>query len=223
MTEALHNKTYPGESKEYRDARNDLLRAEIALRSQLAELAKLRSALPNGGAVKEDYVFVDVDSGKDAKLSELFSDGKDSLILYSFMYGPEMEAPCPSCTSFLDGSNAYVRHVSQRTNFVAVAKSAPERLLEWKKKRGWDKLRLVSSEKNTYNTDYFAETPEGNQIPALNVFRRTRNGIVHFWAAEMLYAKLDGHPRHVDLLWPIWSYFDILPEGRGDFLPKLTY
>ncbi len=223
MTEKRHEMRYPGESDEYRAKRNELLEAEIALRQQVEDLAKLRRELPDGGALAEDYVFEGVDDGKKTKLSELFSDGKDSLIVYSFMYGPDMKAACPACTSFLDGADAYSRHVTQRTNLVVAAKSPPERIRRWKTERGWNRLRMLSSAGNTYNSDYFAETPDGEQIPACNVFRRTSKGIVHFWGAELLYAKLDGHPRHVDSLWPVWSYFDILPEGRGDFFPKLSY
>jgi predicted dithiol-disulfide oxidoreductase (DUF899 family) len=96
-------------------------------------------------------------------------------------------------------------------------------LRAWAQERGWNRLRLLSSAGNTYNRDYAAETPEGQQIPACNVFCRTPDGIFHFWAAEMLYAPVKGHPRHVDSLWPIWSYFDLTPEGRGDFMPRLSY
>jgi predicted dithiol-disulfide oxidoreductase (DUF899 family) len=51
----------------------------------------------------------------------------------------------------------------------------------------------------------------------------TPDGIHHFWSAELLYVPGPGHPRHVDLLWPIWSLFDLTPEGRGDWMPKLCY
>lgn len=221
MGKALHGIRYPGESEAYRAARDALLGEELALRERVAQVAALRRALPPGGRIAEDYVFDE--PGRRTRLSELFADGKDSLILYSFMFGPAMEAACPMCTSFLDGANAYARHVTQRANFAVVGRSPIARLAAWAQERGWDRLRLLSSANNTYNADYFAETPEGAQLPALNVFRRTPDGIFHFWGAETLYVKLDGHPRHVDLLWPIWAYFDVTPEGRGDFMPKLEY
>src|SRR5437899_3057366 len=66
------------------------------------------------------------------------------------------------------------------------------------------------------------ELPLGGRVE--NVFIRTADGIFHSWAAEMLYVPTEGHPRHVDLLWPIWNFFDLTPEGRGtDWMPKLSY
>jgi predicted dithiol-disulfide oxidoreductase (DUF899 family) len=226
MADSLHAVRFPGESAAYREARNDLLRAEIELRQKLEDVAAQRRNLPMGGAVKEDYVFEEIGRGGavvETRLSDLFAPGKDSLVIYSFMYGPDMQQACPMCTSFLDGADRYALHVTQRVNFVVVAKSPPARLQAWAQERGWSRLRLLSSARNTYNRDYVAENPEGQQIPACNVFRRTLGGIFHFWAAEMLYAPLKGHPRHVDLLWPVWSYFDLTPEGRGDFMPRLSY
>jgi predicted dithiol-disulfide oxidoreductase (DUF899 family) len=226
MADSLHPVRFPGESVAYREARNGLLRAEIELRQKLEDVAAQRRKLPLGGRVKENYVFEEAGrSGAivETSLADLFAPGKDSLVVYSFMYGPDMKQACPMCTSFLDGADRYALHVTQRVNFVVVAKSPPARLQAWAEERGWNRLRLLSSARNTYNRDYAAESPEGQQIPACNVFRRTADGIFHFWAAEMLYAPVMGHPRHVDLLWPVWSYFDLTPEGRGDFMPRLSY
>jgi predicted dithiol-disulfide oxidoreductase (DUF899 family) len=87
--------------------------------------------------------------------------------------------------------------------------------------------RRGSSRNTTYNRDYHAETPEGEQIPILNVFVRDGHGIRHSWATELMFAPRDEgeDPRHVDSIWPIWSVLDMTPEGRGtepDF-PKLDY
>ena len=226
MSEPLHPIRFPGESDEYRAAREELLQAEIDLRERREKVATLRRALPPGGEVKEDYVFEEI--GGDGKtvqtrLSELFSPDKDSLILYSFMYGPEMEAACPACTSFIDGMDRYARHITQKTNLAVVAKSPIERIKAFADERGWSGLRLLSSAGNDYNSDYAAQTPEGNQIPACTVFTRRDGRISHFWSAEMLYVGGEGHPRHLDLLWPIWSYFDLTPEGRGEWHPRLAY
>ena len=188
-------------------------------------VARLRRSLPRGGCVPQDYEFEEWGGSvkRRTKLSELFSPGKDSLVVYSFMYGPTAEPACPMCTSFLDGLDRYALHVTQRVNLVVVARSPIERVRAWAEKRGWSRLRLLSSSGNRYNADYFAEDPEGGQMPACNVFTRTDDGIFHSWAAELLYAPARGHPRHVDLLWPIWSFFDLTPEGRGSWLPQLTY
>jgi len=89
--------SYPNESAPYRDARNKLLDAEIALRAQIEAVAAQRRALPPGGKVPQDYVFERIGASampEQVHLSDLF--GKhDTLILYSFMYGPERETPCP--------------------------------------------------------------------------------------------------------------------------------
>lgn len=226
-----HNNRFPGESKEYRTARNALLRAEIKLRKQTEEVAKLRRKLPSGGKVKEDYVFEEIDKKtgkiKKTKLSELFTRGKDSLIIYSFMYAPEDETPCVLCNSIIDGINGMIFHVNERTNFVMVAKAPIKKLVKWGKSRGWKNVRMLSSFNNSYNTDYFTQGKTSKeQLPALNVFRKKGKNIYHFYSTELLYLPVekgqDG--RHVDSIWPLWNLFDFLPEGRGtDWYPKHSY
>ena len=233
MANSMHSVRFPGESGEYRAAREALLRAEAELRRQQEAIAALRRKLPLGGALKEDYVFdesgPDFDDrmpGEQVRLSELFRDGKDSLVLYSFMYGPQMERPCPLCTSILDGLNGSAPHALQRINFAVVAKSPIQRIREFARQRGWRNLRLLSSAHNSYNADYHGETPNGEQIPALNVFVRRQGQIHHFYNTELLYAGSDPgeDPRHVDVIWPLWNLFDLTPEGRGtDWYPRLSY
>src|SRR5947207_5318086 len=121
---------YPNESAEYRAARNALLDDEIALRAQIEAVAAKRRALPPGGEVPEDYVFEWI--GKTSmpekvKISELFGP-HDTLILYSFMYGPERELPCPGCTHLLDGIDGAARHIGKRAALHIVAKSPIPRL-----------------------------------------------------------------------------------------------
>jgi predicted dithiol-disulfide oxidoreductase (DUF899 family) len=84
----------------------------------------------------------------------------------------------------------------------------------------------LSSAKSTYNQDYHAENAQGNQLPALNVFVRRGGTIHHFYNTEMLYAPADPgqNERHVDLIWPLWNLFDLMPEGRGEtWYPRLRY
>ena len=214
---------FPDESKAYRAARNKLLRAEIALRRKVEQVAAMRRKLPAGGEVPEDYAF-DGEGGK-TKLSELFGRG-DTLVAYSFMYGPKMERPCPMCTSMLDGLNGSAQHIAQRTNLVVIAKSPIRRILDFAAERGWSNLRLLSSANNSYNRDYFGESAEGNQLPMLNVFVRRKGSIRHSYGTELLFAKADQgqNSRHVDAIWPLWSLLDFTPEGRGkDWYPKLDY
>ncbi len=225
----FHDKKFPNESDSYREARNELLEAEMNLRRQTEEVADLRRKLPQGGKVKEDYVFEEMDASgniKQVKLSELFAPGKDSLIIYSFMFSDENEKPCTSCNSIADGLDGMVFHAEQRVNIAIVAKASINRFNDWAKSRGWKNLHLLSSSANTYNRDYFGENEKGNQWPMLNVFRKTGDGICHFYATELLFAPADmgQESRHVDSIWPIWNLFDLIPEGRGiDWNPKHSY
>jgi len=213
---------FPNETRPYRAARDKLLHAEIELRKQVEAVAAQRRKLPPGGEVPEDYVF-DGQDGK-VKLSELFRNG-DTLVAYSFMYGPKMAKACPMCTSMLDSLNGSAQHIAQRADLVVIAKSPFERIAEFASGRGWSRLRLLSSEHNTYNRDYHGEDAKGAQWPMLNVFVRD-NRIRHFYGSELLSAPMEKgqDPRHVDAIWPLWNLLDLTPEGRGkDWYPKLQY
>ena len=137
---ALCHLHFPGESAEYRTARNALLAEEMELRRLTERVAAQRRALPAGGAMPEDYEF-DGDGGP-VKLSELFTSGKDTLAIYSFMFGPERERPCPGCTHFLDALDGEAEHIVQRINLAVVAKSPVPRIAAFAQERGWRRLRL---------------------------------------------------------------------------------
>jgi predicted dithiol-disulfide oxidoreductase (DUF899 family) len=178
------------------------------------------------------------------RLSELFAPGRDSLVIYSFMFprdpadgrpGPDAgqtallplaEGPCPSCVALLDQLDGAAEHAAPRLNFVVVAKAPLERVLTFARERGWRRLRLLSSAGNTYNRDYHAETEAGEQRPMLNVFHRDGDAIRHFWGSELFYAPTDPgqDPRHVGTLEPVWNLFDLTPEGRAvDWDEQLRY
>jgi predicted dithiol-disulfide oxidoreductase (DUF899 family) len=239
--------TFPGESAEYRAARERLLEQEIELRRAMEAVAAARRELPPGGPVPDDYVFQgrgEDGNPTDVRLSELFAPGKDSLVIYSFMFprdptderpGPKdgetallplAEGPCPSCTALLDQLDGAVEHAIPHVNLAVVAKSPLRRVLTFAEERGWRRLRLLSSAGNTYNRDYLGETAEGHQRPVLNVFHRDGEAIRHFWGSELLYAPADPgqDPRHVGTLEPVWNLFDLTPEGRGtDWDEQLSY
>jgi predicted dithiol-disulfide oxidoreductase (DUF899 family) len=241
------NVKFPGESEEYRAARDGLLASEIELRRQMEAVAAERRELPPGGEVPEDYVFQgEGPDGEpvDVRLSELFAPERDSLAIYSFMFPrdpeddrpgpvrenetatlPLAEGPCPSCVALLDQLDGMVEHASQQVNFAVVAKSPLDRILTWARERRWRQLRLLSSAGNSYNPDYLAETPEGAQRPMLNVFHRDGGTIRHFWGSELFYAPWDPgqDPRHVGTLEPLWNLFDLTPEGRPDWDEQLGY
>jgi predicted dithiol-disulfide oxidoreductase (DUF899 family) len=237
----------PGESAEYRAARDRLLEREIELRRAMEAVAAARRVLPPGGRLKRDYVFQGVGedgSPSDIRLSELFAPGKDSLVVYSFMFprdpgdqtpGPRegetsllelAEGPCPSCTALLDQLDGAADHASQNLNLAVIAKAPLARVLAFGRERGWRRLRLLSSGANAFNADYFAETPDGVQRPMLTVFHRRGDVIRHFWSSELLYAPSDPgqEPRHVGTLEPLWNLFDLTPEGRpDDWVERFSY
>jgi predicted dithiol-disulfide oxidoreductase (DUF899 family) len=227
----------PGESAEYRTARDRLLEQEIELRRAMERLAAARRQLPPGGVVPEDYVFGGAGADgslTDVRLSELFAPGRNSLAIYSFMFPrdpdderpgpasgqtarlPLKQGPCPSCVAFLDQLDGAAEHASQHLNLAVVAKAPLERVLAFAAERGWRRLRFMSSASNSYNRDYFAETAEGAQRPMLTVFHRDGDVIRHFWSSELFYAPWDPgqDPRHVGTLEPAWNLFDLTPEGR---------
>src|SRR5213076_1254350 len=200
---------FPGESPEYRAARNQLLEQEIELRRAMEAVAAARRELPSGGVVPEDYVFqgTSADGGAaDVRLSDLFAHGRDSLVIYSFMFPrdpgdrrpgplagqtallPLAEGPCPSCVALLDQLEGAAEHATQLINLAVVAKAPLPRVLAFAEERGWRRLRLLSSAANSYNRDYLAETAEGDQRPMLNVFHRDGETIRHFWGSELFYA-----------------------------------
>ena len=208
---------FPGENVAYRRARNRLLQQEVRLRRQIEAVAAARRALPPGGAVATDYVFES--SAGPVRMSELFAPGKRTLFLYNFMFpeSPESDAPCPSCTSILDAVDGAVLHASQRINLVVVARTTIDRFEAHARKRGWRNARLLSSAGNTFNRDYLAEAPNGQQFPLAHVFAKRGRRILHTWSSELFFASADKGQdmRHVDFMWPLWSIFDTTPEGRG--------
>jgi predicted dithiol-disulfide oxidoreductase (DUF899 family) len=232
---------FPGESSEYRRARNELLEQEAELKRLNQQVAALRRALPPGGLVTEDYVFESATDGGKVKLSELFEPGKNSLVIYNMMFprwpldqragapgGKTAELqlvdqPCPSCTSVVDGLEGAAFHVAERTNLVVIAKTSPERLNTYAQERGWDNVRLVSSRNNSFNLHYHAETPEGIQLAVLHVFSRDDEGIRHHWTSEMTFKN--GDTSSLDPVWPIFGILDLTREGRGDVaaFPNLQY
>jgi predicted dithiol-disulfide oxidoreductase (DUF899 family) len=229
---------FPNESGHYRTARNELLQQEIKLRHLMEDVAVARRALPHGGIIPTDYIFQQIDgTGKESniKLSELFAPGKNSLVVYSFMFprdrcdtrpGPKkgktaqlplVEGPCPSCTALIDQLESIVKHVSPRLNIVASAKSPISRINAFATEHGWTKMKLLSSLNNTYNHDYYGETDNGDQMPMMNVFHKEKDVIWHFWGSELLYAPAEEGQeyRHLGTIEPLWNLFDLIPEGRG--------
>jgi len=243
MTGNFARMAFPNESPAYRQARNALLDAEIALRRQTEAVAELRRALPPGGEVPQDYAFERIGADfrpEKVKLSELFGE-HSTLLLYSYMFGPDRDSPCPGCTHLLDCIDGAARHVTQRAALYAVAKSPIARLAAWAHARGWSHLALLSTAGNDFDAHYYGDTDaltpdmrtergyEDDKVwdePMLNVFVRDGGTIRHFWGSELVFAPEDPgqHHRGLDFMDPVWSLLDTTPEGRGrDFFPKVNY
>src|SRR5689334_6190364 len=153
---AMSELRYPNESKAYRDARDALLKDEQELVDKVKSVAERRRNLPLGGQLQEDYVLQWANDGKvgqPVKFSELFED-KNTLLLYSFMFGPNWDNPCPSCTSLVDGFDRTVYQVTRNAAFAAIAKAPAERINAWARQRGWSQIALLSGARSNYQADY---------------------------------------------------------------------
>ena len=214
---------FPNESDEYRRARDALLAEEIELRRHIERVARQRRALPPGGEVTKDYRF----EGENGPVSfaDLFGD-KQTLAVYSYMFGPERKQPCPMCTSLLSAWDGEARDIEQRIALAVVARSPIDRLVAFKQERGWRNLKLYSDVSGDYSRDYHAMTKEDGDDAAFNVFTRRDGTIRHFWSGEMGFETADPgqDPRGAPDLMPIWTILDSTPEGREtDWYPKLEY
>lgn len=209
-----------GESAAYRQARNALAAEEIELRRHIQRVAEQRRALPPGAPIAKDYRF----EGRDGEvgMAELFG-GKDTLIVYSFMYGPQRKQGCPMCTSQMSAWDGIARHVSQRAAFVMTARSPIARILAWGEEQAWKHLRLYSDPSGDYTRDFVSA--EDADMPGYNVFTRQNGTVHHFWRGEGGKETADPgqDPHDAPDMSALWTLLDTTPEGRGeDWYPKLS-
>jgi predicted dithiol-disulfide oxidoreductase (DUF899 family) len=218
---ATNRAHYPNESAEYRVARNALLAEEIELRRHIERVAAQRRALPPGGQLVKDFEFISA-SGP-TSFSRLFGE-KDALMVYSMMYGPQRKAPCPMCTSFLSAWNGAAVNLRERLAIVVTARSPIERLVDYKRQRGFLNLPFVSDVSGEYTRTYV--NPDDADVPGFSVFTRSNEVIQHFYSGEMTGAMADPgqDPRGGPDLDPLWLMLDLTRQGRGtDWYPKLEY
>jgi predicted dithiol-disulfide oxidoreductase (DUF899 family) len=218
---ATNQAHYPNESVEYRAARNALLAEEIELRRHIERVSAQRRALPPGGNLAEDFELVS-EAGP-THLSALFGD-KETLMVYSMMFGAQRRGPCPSCTSFLSAWNGIAVNLRERVAIAVTARSPIERLLEYKRQRAFANLPFVSDLRGDYTRTYV--NAEDADIPGFSVFTRRDGMVRHFYSGEMSGAMADPgqDPRGAPDPDPLWLMLDLTPEGRGaDWYPKLEY
>jgi predicted dithiol-disulfide oxidoreductase (DUF899 family) len=223
-------------SEEYRAARLELSRAERDLRDQVEAVAARRRALPPGPLLPE-YRFVagpaELAAGDDpapVTLLELFGE-HDQLLVYHLMFHPEDEHPCLACSMWVDGLHGVHEHLGRAMAFAVITKAPLGKLRGFARRRGWSGLRLVSAhDAPEFLTDLGIEGSRGGQFPALSVFtRETVSGGRNGGGARVRHALTqcadygDGTGRGIDLLSPVWNALDLLPCGRGEWMPDLVY
>jgi predicted dithiol-disulfide oxidoreductase (DUF899 family) len=226
----LRQTNLPNESVEYLSKRDELRLAEIALMRQRERVAELRRQLPEG-AIVQDYVFEEgpatLDAGdaptRTVRLSELFTGPDRSVVIYHFMYGKKQTSPCPMCTLVIDGWNGVAHHLAQNVDVAIVAAAGPTALRAHARRRGWDKLRLLSCGANTFKYDLGSEERDGGQDSTVSVFTRDGDGTLrHVYSAHPSLAD-DIKERGLDLLCPVYHILDLTPQGRGDWYAELGY
>ena len=220
LAAAAASKPYPGDSADYRRARTALLAEEIELRRHIERVAALRRTLPLGGELR-DYAFRDENDAA-LKLADLFGE-HDTLVTYTWMFGPQRKRPCPMCTAFLDAFDQPSRNITQRVGFAVLGRSPVARQLAFARERGWQHLKFFQSVGDDFARDYRALGPNGDEWPALDVWVKRDGRVHHFWASELGGTEDPGQdPRGAPDPTPLWNILDLTPAGRGtDWYPTL--
>ena len=213
---------YPNDSEEYRRARTALLAEEIELRRHIERVAAQRRALPLGG-VAPDHAFHD-ERGATVKLADLFGT-HDTLVTYFWMFGPQRKNACPMCTAFLGALDVPARDITQRVAFAVIGRSPVARQLAYARERGWRNLKFFETVGDDFARDYRGLTPDGDEMPALDVWVKRDGKVHHFWGSELGGTQDEGEdPRGAPDPTPLWNILDLTPGGRGkDWYPKLSY
>jgi len=210
--------------EEWLAARQELLDEEKELTRQSDELARRRRELP-WVRLEQDYSFETEQGTK--TLAELF-DGRSQLIVYHFMFGPDWDEGCPSCSSIADSFDGSIVHLQNHdVAFVAVSRAPLDKLLAYRERMGWS-FPWASSHGSEFNFDFGVSfTPEQQasgadynfrrvgpdggmpveEMPGMSAFALTDGAVHHTYSA---YARgLDG-------LWGAYQWLDRAPLGRNE-------
>ena len=207
---------------EWLAARQEFLRQEKEFTRLRDQLSQQRRELP-WVKVEKEYVF-DGPNGKET-LADLFA-GRSQLLVYHFMFDPEWEAGCKSCSFWADNYNGIVAHLKQRdATHVTISRAPLAKLQAFKQRMGWD-FKWVSSGENDFNYDYRVSfTPEdlasGQKLynfetsgfpvaeaPGISVFYKDEQGdIYHTYAT---------YARGLDMMNAAYHHMDLLPKGRDE-------
>jgi predicted dithiol-disulfide oxidoreductase (DUF899 family) len=207
-------------NEEWLAARKGFLAKEKEFTRLRDELARQRRELP-WVKVEKAYVF-DGPNGKES-LSDLFA-GRGQLIVNHFMFGPDWNEGCPSCSFWADTYNGIVVHLQQRdASFVVVSRAPLEKLEAYKRRMGWS-FKWVSSLNNDFNRDYHVSfTPEeqktavynytatgfgSSEAPGVSVFAKGEGG--------QIFHTYSCYARGLDMLNGAYQLLDVLPKGRDE-------
>jgi predicted dithiol-disulfide oxidoreductase (DUF899 family) len=208
--------------RQWIDARKQLLREERAFTRLRDRLSARRRALP-WERVDKEYVF-DGPDGKET-LPELF-DGRRQLVVYHFMFPPEWEAGCPSCSFWADNFDDNIVHLAHRdVTMVAISRAPYPKLAAYEKRMGW-RFKWLSSFANDFNFDYQAsfrpeelakgrafynfkvQDPGGSDREGVSVFYKEPKGAV--------FHTYSAYARGIDMLNTAYHYLDLVPKGRDE-------
>jgi predicted dithiol-disulfide oxidoreductase (DUF899 family) len=204
---------------QWRAARRALLEREKEFTRARDALSAARRALP-WEKVETDYVFEGAHGC--VTLADLFR-GRGQLIVYHFMFGPDWEAGCKSCSFWADNFDRIIVHLRARdTNMVAISRGPYQRLAAYRQRMGWS-FEWVSSLGNTFNQDFAVSFPEhekqgnnynfgtqhfgGEEAPGISVFVREGNGIYHTYST---------YARGLDMVNGAYHLLDLVPKGRDE-------
>jgi predicted dithiol-disulfide oxidoreductase (DUF899 family) len=208
--------------EEWTAARKALLAEEKAFTHRREELARQRRALP-WERVEKRYVF-DGPEGKES-LSDLFAE-RSQLIVYHFMFPPEADEGCPSCSFWADHYDATLIHLDHRDVSFAVISRAPFGKIErFKQRMGW-RFKWVSSGNTDFNYDFQAsfrpeERKQGTAVynyGPLNVDMADREGISVFYRDEtgQVFHTYSTYARGIDMVNATYQFLDLVPKGRDE-------
>jgi predicted dithiol-disulfide oxidoreductase (DUF899 family) len=200
-------------------ARKTLLEKEKELTRAGDALAEARRELP-WVRVEKPYVFDTTDGEK--TLADLFA-GRSQLIVYHFMFAPDWEVGCKSCSFWADNFNGIVSHVAQRdATLIAVSRAPLAKLLAFRKRLGWS-FNWVSSNRSDFNFDYQVSFEEGrgdgtynfvprtsgsSELPGISVFYRDESGAI--------FHTYSSYGRGVETVNAAYRFLDLLPRGRDE-------
>jgi len=222
MTQTTIDRPKVVSQEEWLAARKELLAKEKQLTRQSDALAAERRGLP-WVKVDKNYVF-DTPSGRKT-LAELF-ENRRQLIVYHFMFGPEWNEGCPSCSILGDHIDASAVHLANRdVTLIAISRAAIAKIEEFKKRMSW-RFKWASSFSNDFNRDYHVSFTKdevaskdmyynfkrqsfpSEEGPGLSVFYKNENGEV--------FHTYSTYGRGAERMMGVYGYLDIAPKGRDE-------